>query len=109
MTQSLEGEKAVELATLTARSHRSDAFEGRKAALGAGDRPKVPGALGGTDWVGPQLGEHNEEVRGALGYSAEDISRLGGEGAIGEASRLWGKATVAFNPTCFSGTISRFS
>ena len=44
--------------------------------------PKLSDTPGGTEWVGPELGEHNEEVLGKLGYTSEAIARLRREGAI---------------------------
>lgn len=39
--------------------------------------PKFSETPGGTEWVGPKLGEHNEEVyRELLGYSAEKLEQL---------------------------------
>ena len=37
---------------------------------------------GSAEWVGPELGEHNAEVLGALGYDAARIDALRKEGAI---------------------------
>lgn len=44
--------------------------------------PKLPETPGGTRWVGPALGEHTEEVLGALGYSAGDIAALRRAGVL---------------------------
>lgn len=44
--------------------------------------PKLSDTPGGVEWTGPQLGEHNAEVLGELGYSAEDIAALKADGAI---------------------------
>lgn len=44
--------------------------------------PKLSDTPGGVEWTGPQLGEHNAEVLGELGYSAEDITALKAGGAI---------------------------
>ena len=33
--------------------------------------PKLSATPGATRWIGPELGEHNAEILGALGYSAE--------------------------------------
>jgi formyl-CoA transferase len=44
--------------------------------------PKLSDTPGAVDWVGPDLGEHNEQVLGALGYSREQIASLRTCGAI---------------------------
>ena len=44
--------------------------------------PKLSETPGGVEWTGPELGEHNEQVLGGLGYSREQIANLRGEGAI---------------------------
>ena len=44
--------------------------------------PKLSDTPGGVEWTGPQLGEHNAEVLGELGYSTEDIATLKAGGAI---------------------------
>jgi formyl-CoA transferase len=44
--------------------------------------PKLSATPGGTDWVGPQLGEHTEALLAELGYSAEAIVKLRTEAAI---------------------------
>lgn len=44
--------------------------------------PKLSDTPGGVEWTGPQLGEHNAEVLGELGYSAESIAALKAGGAI---------------------------
>lgn len=38
--------------------------------------PKLSQTPGGTRWLGPKLGEHNQEVLTDLGYSAQDIEGL---------------------------------
>jgi len=38
--------------------------------------PKLSATPGVTNWLGPALGEHNEEVLKALGYDAAQIDRL---------------------------------
>jgi formyl-CoA transferase len=35
-----------------------------------------------VDWVGPELGAHNEEVLSGLGYSLEQIAALRRDGTI---------------------------
>ncbi|WP_339079790.1 CaiB/BaiF CoA-transferase family protein [Pseudomonas sp. TMP9] len=44
--------------------------------------PKLSETPGGVDWVGPQLGEHNQAVLNALGYSDAQIAELKALGAI---------------------------
>lgn len=45
--------------------------------------PKMSETPGGTEWLGPKLGEHNEEVyRGMLGISPERIEELSRKGII---------------------------
>jgi len=52
--------------------------------IGAGDTVKIPAVLpklsetpGGTDWIGPKLGKHNDEIyRGFLGMSDGEIEDL---------------------------------
>jgi crotonobetainyl-CoA:carnitine CoA-transferase CaiB-like acyl-CoA transferase len=38
--------------------------------------PKLSATPGATNWLGPALGEHNEEVLTALGYDTAEIDRL---------------------------------
>ncbi|MFZ6772186.1 CaiB/BaiF CoA transferase family protein [Undibacterium sp. SXout7W] len=38
--------------------------------------PKMSETPGGTQWLGPTLGQHNHEVLLDLGYSAEDIAQM---------------------------------
>ncbi|WP_303785190.1 CaiB/BaiF CoA-transferase family protein [Azovibrio restrictus] len=44
--------------------------------------PKLSATPGGTDWLGPELGEHTDKVLGELGYPQEAIARLRGMGAV---------------------------
>ena len=44
--------------------------------------PKLSETPGGTEWIGPGLGEHNDAVLGELGYSAAEIAALRAVGAI---------------------------
>ncbi|PUA19314.1 CaiB/BaiF CoA-transferase family protein [Glaciimonas sp. PCH181] len=44
--------------------------------------PKMSGTPGKTNWVGPELGQHTEEILSALGRSAEEILRLRNAGVI---------------------------
>ena len=38
--------------------------------------PRLSDTPGGTRWIGPRLGEHTDEVLGALGYGPEEIDAL---------------------------------
>ena len=44
--------------------------------------PKLSATPGGTEWVGPELGAHTDQVLAALGYDAADIARLRSAGAV---------------------------
>ncbi len=44
--------------------------------------PKLGRTPGGTEWAGPELGAHNQEVLQGLGKSAEDIARLLKQGVV---------------------------
>jgi formyl-CoA transferase len=44
--------------------------------------PKLSDTPGEVNWVGPELGEHNKQVLGTLGYSPEQITKLRSDGAI---------------------------
>ncbi len=45
--------------------------------------PKLSASPGGTEWIGPELGEHNEEVfRGLLGMSTTEYEELVTSGII---------------------------
>lgn len=44
--------------------------------------PKLSATPGGTEWLGPRLGEHTEAVLSALGYAQGEIDRLCAEGAV---------------------------
>ncbi|NMY37660.1 MULTISPECIES: CaiB/BaiF CoA-transferase family protein [Pseudomonas] len=44
--------------------------------------PKLSDTPGSAEWVGPELGAHNNEVLGALGYDASAIAALKHNGAI---------------------------
>ncbi len=44
--------------------------------------PKLSETPGGTRWLGPELGEHTDEVLRALGYSDEQIAALRASGAL---------------------------
>jgi len=60
-----------------------------EAALADGTPIRIPGVVprlvdtpGGTEWLGPGLGEHTDEVLAGLGYDPERIARLRADGAI---------------------------
>ena len=44
--------------------------------------PKLSATPGGTEWLGPQLGEHTDAVLASLGYAPERIAALRQDGAI---------------------------
>lgn len=44
--------------------------------------PKLSETPGGTQWLGPALGEHNGEVLRSLGYSEAQIAELAAQGVI---------------------------
>jgi formyl-CoA transferase len=44
--------------------------------------PKLSETPGETRWLGPQLGEHNQEVLSSLGHTKEDMENLRREGVI---------------------------
>ena len=44
--------------------------------------PKLSETPGGTQWMGPELGEHTHEVLARFGFTAEEIARFGQEGVI---------------------------
>ncbi|UVE16753.1 CoA transferase [Pseudomonas sp. LS44] len=44
--------------------------------------PKLSDTPGDVAWTGPTLGEHNADVLGALGYSADQITALRAAGAL---------------------------
>ena len=44
--------------------------------------PKLSATPGGTEWVGPALGAHTDEVLATLGYDAAAIARLRAAGAV---------------------------
>ncbi len=44
--------------------------------------PKLSETPGTVEWTGPQLGEHNDEVLGELGYDAATIATLRASGAM---------------------------
>ena len=44
--------------------------------------PKMSETPGGTRWLGPELGEHNQTVLESMGYSADQISQFRADGVI---------------------------
>jgi len=44
--------------------------------------PKLSATPGGTEWLGPALGAHTDEILAGLGYDAAHIARLRADGAI---------------------------
>lgn len=44
--------------------------------------PKLSATPGAVNWVGPKLGEHNQQVLRELGYSSEQIAQLKQNGAL---------------------------
>jgi formyl-CoA transferase len=44
--------------------------------------PKLSGTPGSTEWLGPKLGEHTDEILAGLGYAPEKIAALRADGAI---------------------------
>jgi formyl-CoA transferase len=44
--------------------------------------PRLSATPGGVRWAGPQLGEHNTEILGRLGYQDEDLQQLRNDGVI---------------------------
>jgi len=44
--------------------------------------PKLSDTPGELEWVGPTLGQHNDEVLGRLGYSPADIASLHSRGVV---------------------------
>ncbi|MOA60527.1 Crotonobetainyl-CoA:carnitine CoA-transferase [compost metagenome] len=61
----------------------------QKARLPDGKEFRMPGIVpklsetpGGTEWLGPQLGEHTSAILQELGYDAARIAALREQGAI---------------------------
>jgi formyl-CoA transferase len=44
--------------------------------------PKLSASPGSSEWTGPALGQHNEELLTQLGYGTQDIARLKTDGVI---------------------------
>jgi formyl-CoA transferase len=55
---------------------------GERELLLPGLVPKLSGTPGSTRWIGPRLGEHTDEVLGALGYGAAAIAELRRQGTV---------------------------
>ena len=55
--------------------------DGRNFCL-LGIIPKLSETPGSTEWIGPALGAHTDEVLTSLGYTAEMISQLRQDGAV---------------------------
>ena len=45
--------------------------------------PKLSETPGGTRWIGPELGEHTDEVLSTLGYAEDEIAAMRARGVIG--------------------------
>jgi crotonobetainyl-CoA:carnitine CoA-transferase CaiB-like acyl-CoA transferase len=44
--------------------------------------PKLSATPGKTQWLGPTLGQHNDEVLASLGYDAAAIAQLKADGVV---------------------------
>ena len=44
--------------------------------------PKLGGTPGSTEWLGPGLGEHTDEILAALGHTSQEIAALREKGAV---------------------------
>ena len=44
--------------------------------------PKMSETPGGTRWLGPELGEHNQTVLESLGYLPDQIAQFRADGVI---------------------------
>lgn len=53
-----------------------------KAFKVPGIMPKLSATPGSTEWLGPELGEHNQAILGQLGYSDGEIAQLTLSGVI---------------------------
>jgi formyl-CoA transferase len=45
--------------------------------------PKLSRTPGGTEWIGPRLGEHTDEILAGLGYEETQIAQMKSRGVIG--------------------------
>ena len=64
-----------------------DMFE--QVNLPGGQPMKIPGIVpklsdtpGSTEWLGPKLGEHTDEILASLGYAPQEIAALREKGAV---------------------------
>ncbi len=64
-----------------------DMFE--QVSLPGGQPMKIPGIVpklsdtpGSTEWLGPKLGEHTDEILAGLGYAPQEIAALREKGAV---------------------------
>jgi len=55
---------------------------GERELMLPGIVPKLSETPGGTQWIGPRLGEHTREVLEALGYEDDKIEQLRANGAV---------------------------
>jgi crotonobetainyl-CoA:carnitine CoA-transferase CaiB-like acyl-CoA transferase len=46
--------------------------------------PKLQSTPGGTEWPGPELGSHTDEVLSSLGLDAEHIAQLKSTGVVAD-------------------------
>lgn len=60
-----------------------------EATLADGQSMRIPGVVpklsetpGSTEWLGPKLGEHTDEILAGLGYAPDKIAALRADGAI---------------------------
>ncbi len=64
--------------------------DGREFSM-PGIIPKLSETPGGTEWLGPVLGEHTEAVLSSLGYAQTEIDRLCAAGAVARSLVAQGK------------------
>ena len=55
--------------------------DGKRFSL-PGIVPKLSETPGSTEWIGPELGAHTDEILSSLGYSSASIAQLRADGAI---------------------------
>jgi len=56
---------------------------GERELMLPGIVPKLSATPGSTQWIGPKLGEHTNDVLASLGYTEADIARLRAAASIG--------------------------